>query len=102
VHIIDDILIIYNAQTTNINMTHPKIKFIMEEEQNNKINYVDINTQDHTEYFAYFPSPLSIPHCGFLLRLHNLELQRYALSPPLLDYPLTIKRNHDSTRFNGK
>jgi hypothetical protein len=48
---VDDILLIYNAQTTNINNTlnefsviHPKIKFTMEEEQNNKINYLDITT----------------------------------------------------------
>jgi hypothetical protein len=61
-----------------------------------------IVTLDHTEYFAYFPSPLSIPHCGFLLRLDDLELQRYALSPPLLEYPLTIERRHDSTTFDGK
>jgi nucleoside-specific outer membrane channel protein Tsx len=46
---VDDILIIYNAQTTNINntldefsMIHPKIKFPMEEEQDNTINYSDI------------------------------------------------------------
>jgi hypothetical protein len=46
---VDYTLIIYDAQTTNIkntldefNMTHPKIKFIIEEEQDNKINYLDI------------------------------------------------------------
>jgi nucleoside-specific outer membrane channel protein Tsx len=46
---VDDILIICNAETTNINNTldefnliHPKIKFTIEEEQDNKINYLDI------------------------------------------------------------
>jgi hypothetical protein len=46
---VDDILIIYIAQTTNIsnalnefNRIHPNIKFTMEEEQDNKINYLDI------------------------------------------------------------
>jgi hypothetical protein len=46
---VDDILIIYNAKMTNIgstldefNMIHTKIKFMMEEEQDNKINYLDI------------------------------------------------------------
>jgi nucleoside-specific outer membrane channel protein Tsx len=48
---VDDILIIYNAQTTNINNTldkfniiHPKIMITTEEEQDNKINYLDITT----------------------------------------------------------
>jgi hypothetical protein len=47
----DDTLIIYNTQTKNINntldefnMIHPKIKFMMEEVQDNKINYLDITT----------------------------------------------------------
>jgi hypothetical protein len=40
----DDILIIYNSRTTNINNTlHPKIKFTMEEEVNNKMNFLDIS-----------------------------------------------------------
>jgi hypothetical protein len=46
---VDDILIIINAQITNINdtinefnMMHHKIKFTMEEEQNNNINYLDL------------------------------------------------------------
>jgi hypothetical protein len=46
---VNDILIIYNTQTTNIgnalnefNRIYPKIKFTMEEEQDNKINYLDL------------------------------------------------------------
>jgi hypothetical protein len=45
---VDDILIICNKQTNindvlnEINMIHPKIKFTIKEEVNNKINYLDI------------------------------------------------------------
>jgi hypothetical protein len=46
---VDDIPIIYKAQTRNINnnlnefnMIRPKSKFTMGEEQDNKINYLDI------------------------------------------------------------
>lgn len=45
----DEILIIYNTQVTNINSTldefniiHPEIKFTMEKESHNKINYLDL------------------------------------------------------------
>jgi hypothetical protein len=43
---VDDILIIYNTHTTNIDNTleefnkiHPEIKFTMEKEENDKINF---------------------------------------------------------------
>jgi hypothetical protein len=46
---VDDILIIYNTRTTNINnileafnKMHPKFKFTIEKEINNKINFQDI------------------------------------------------------------
>jgi hypothetical protein len=46
---VDDILIIYNAHTTNINdvldkfnKIHPKIKFTIEKEENNRINFLDL------------------------------------------------------------
>jgi hypothetical protein len=45
---VDDILIIYNTRPININNTseeynkmHPKIKFTIEKEVNNKINFLD-------------------------------------------------------------
>jgi uncharacterized protein YaaW (UPF0174 family) len=47
---VDDILIIYNEHHTNIdnmsdefNRIHPKIKFTIEKETQNKINYLDLN-----------------------------------------------------------
>jgi hypothetical protein len=54
---VDDILIIYNTHTTNIsdtleefNKIHLRIKFIIEEELNNKINFLDISiTKTHTK-----------------------------------------------------
>jgi hypothetical protein len=46
---IDDILIIYNSKHTNIhnilkefNTVHPNLKFTLETETHNKINYIDI------------------------------------------------------------
>jgi hypothetical protein len=48
-HFVDDILIIYDAQRTNINSIqtdfngiHPNIKFTKETETDNKLNYLDI------------------------------------------------------------
>jgi hypothetical protein len=48
---VDDILIIYNAHITNINdildkcnNIHPKIKFTVEKEENNKINFLDLSS----------------------------------------------------------
>jgi hypothetical protein len=47
---VDDILIIYNAHITNINdilgkfnKIHPKIKFAIEKEENNEINFLDLS-----------------------------------------------------------
>jgi hypothetical protein len=49
---VDDILIIYNTRITNIDNTlnefnnvHPKIKFTMEKEINNKINFLDLSIE---------------------------------------------------------
>jgi nucleoside-specific outer membrane channel protein Tsx len=54
---VDDILIKYNTHTTNINNTleefnkiHPKIKFTIEKEENNKINFLDLSiTKTHNK-----------------------------------------------------
>jgi hypothetical protein len=47
---VDDILIIYNAHTTKINdvldefnKIHMKVKFTIEKEENNKINFLDLS-----------------------------------------------------------
>jgi nucleoside-specific outer membrane channel protein Tsx len=49
---VDDILIIYNTRITNIDNTlnifnniHPKIKFTIEKEINNKINFLDLSIE---------------------------------------------------------
>jgi hypothetical protein len=63
---VDDILIIYNAQLTNIDKTidefnkiHPKIKFTIEKETENKINYLDlmITEQDNKLTYAIYRKP---------------------------------------------
>jgi hypothetical protein len=56
-HYADDILIIYDEQHTNIRNTldefnniHQKIKFTMEQESLNKINYLDLTiTKEHNK-----------------------------------------------------
>jgi hypothetical protein len=49
---VDDILLVYNEEITNINLTlqefnniHPKLTFTIEKEENNKINFLDITIQ---------------------------------------------------------
>jgi hypothetical protein len=51
---VDDILIIYNSEYTNIhdtlqefNTVHSKLKFTLETETRNKINYLDITINKH-------------------------------------------------------
>jgi hypothetical protein len=54
---VDDILIVYNKNTTNINSTldecntiHPKIKFTIETENHNTLNYLDLTiTNSHNK-----------------------------------------------------
>jgi hypothetical protein len=60
---VDDILIIYNTQITNINdildefnKIHPKFKFTIEKEENNKINFLDLSiskTQNEIQLAIY-------------------------------------------------
>jgi hypothetical protein len=63
---VDDILIIYNSEYTNIlntlnefNTVHPKLKFTLETEAQNKINYlaITINKQHDTPKFGIFRKP---------------------------------------------
>jgi hypothetical protein len=63
---VDDILIIYNEHHTNIDNTldefnriHPKIKFTIEKETQNKINYLDltITKEDNKLIFAIYRKP---------------------------------------------
>jgi hypothetical protein len=57
---VDDILIIYNTETTNIqntldefNQIHPKLKFTLELETNNQINFLDITINKHVNKLIY-------------------------------------------------
>lgn len=49
---VDDILLKYSAKHMAINLTlhefnyiHPKLQFVMEQEQNNRINFLDVTIQ---------------------------------------------------------
>jgi hypothetical protein len=57
---VDDILIVYNTQLTNtddnineINKVHSKIKFTIEKEVNNQINYLDLIITKEKDKFTY-------------------------------------------------
>jgi hypothetical protein len=57
---VDDILIIYNENYTNINDTladsnaiHPNIQFTIETHTNNKINYLDITIENKNNTFTF-------------------------------------------------
>jgi hypothetical protein len=57
---VDDILIIYNTETTNIhntlhefNQIHPKLKFKLELETNNQINFLDITINKQVNKLTY-------------------------------------------------
>ena len=59
-HYVYDILVIYNASTTNIqavldqfNDTSPTLTFTMEMESNNSINFLDISISKHNETFDF-------------------------------------------------
>jgi hypothetical protein len=64
---VDDILIIYNVQKTNImntldefNAIHPKLKFSMEQQTQNRINYLYLTiTKNQNEWrFGIYRNPL--------------------------------------------
>jgi hypothetical protein len=57
---VDDILLVYNEETTNINLTlqefnniHPKLIFTIEKEENNKTNFLDITIQRTENKLTY-------------------------------------------------
>jgi hypothetical protein len=98
---VDDILIIHNAQTTNINntldefnMIHPKIKLMIEEEQDNKINYLDITilkTHNRLQQGIY-RKPTTMYHIIHNDSCHPYEHKKAAinfLSNCMNKYPLT-------------
>jgi hypothetical protein len=57
---VDNILLVYNEETTNINLTlqefnnvHPKLIFTIEKEENSKINFLDITIQRTENKLTY-------------------------------------------------
>jgi hypothetical protein len=57
---VDDILLVYNEETTNINLTlqefnkiHPKLIYTIEKEENNKIHFLDIIIQRTENKLTY-------------------------------------------------
>jgi hypothetical protein len=65
---VDDIFIVYNTQKTNISNTlkefnaiHHKVKFTMEQQSQNKLNYLDLTTTTHNNElnFEIYRKPTS-------------------------------------------
>jgi hypothetical protein len=110
---VDDILIIYNEQHTNIHDTleefnniHPNIKFTMEQESLNRINYLDLTiTKEHNKLtFNIYQKPTTtdsiIPNDSCHPNEHKKSAIRYLINR-MNTYPLThTNRKHESTLIN--
>ena len=87
---VDDILIVYNTQKTNIidtlnefNTIHHKIKFKMEQQSQNKLNYLDLTimTNNNELKFAIYRKPTSTD-----LIIHNTSCHPYEHKKAAINY----------------
>jgi hypothetical protein len=100
---VDDILIIYNIQTTNINntlnefnMIYPKIKFTIGE-QSNKINYLDVNivkTYNRLQLGIY-RKPTTTDHI-----IHNDSCHPYEHKKTAMHYLINRMNKYPLTHTN--
>jgi hypothetical protein len=98
------ILLIYDTQTTNINntlnefyMINPKIKFRMEEEQNNKINYLDttiIKTHNGL-HMGLYRKPTTTDHI-----IHNDSCHSYRHKKAAINYLINRMNKYPLTHTN--
>jgi hypothetical protein len=100
---VDDILIVHNTHTTNIKNTltefvsmHPQIKFTIEKEIHNKLNYLDLNLLNkHNQLtFGIYWKPISTDLIIHNDSCHPYEHKKSAknyLNNKMNTYPITYK-----------
>jgi hypothetical protein len=95
---VDDILIIYNMNNTNIDKTladfnnvHPKLQFTSEKERNNHINFLDITIHRTDSAFEYniYRKPTATGHIIHNSSCHPPEHKTMTTSHRLITYPLS-------------
>jgi hypothetical protein len=109
---VDDILIIYNTHTTNINdilnkfnNIHPKIKFTIEKEENDKINFLDLsisrigNRIELAIYRKPTTTDLIIPNDSCHPSEHKKNAINYLLNR-INQYPITSKNKKEESIIN--
>jgi hypothetical protein len=76
----DDVLLIYNEELTHVNLTlqefnniHPELQFTKEEEQNNKINFLDVTIQRTENNLLYSTYLSAINYMINRLNTHPME-----------------------------
>jgi hypothetical protein len=109
----DDILIIYNENNTNINNTldecntiHPKIKFTIETEKHNTLNYLDITiTKKHNKLtFGIYRKPTNTRVIIHNNSCHPYEHKKSAIKYLInhtITYPITQEnKDHEQNTIN--
>jgi hypothetical protein len=101
---VDDILIIYNTQKTNItntleefNAIHPTLKFTMEQQTQNRINYLDLTIMNNNNKLSFeiYRKPTSID-----LILHNTSCHPYEHKKAAINYLYNRVNTYKLTKEN--
>jgi hypothetical protein len=106
---VDDILIIYNENYTNIldtlndfNSVHPNIQYTIERQVDNKLNYLDITIENNKFTFNIYRKPattdLIIPHDSCHPTKHKLAAIRY-MTNRKKTCPVSTEEKHNETRI---
>jgi hypothetical protein len=101
---VGDILIIYNAQKTNIintlhdfNAVHPKLKFTMEQQTQNRLNYLDLMIKKNQNEldFEIYRKPASTD-----LIIHNTSCHPYEHTKAAINYLYNRMNTYKLTKEN--
>jgi hypothetical protein len=108
---IDDILIIYNEDCTDINNTltyfnviHPNIQYTIETQNDNKINYIDITIENknNTLIFDIYrkptPTDIIIRNDSCHPTEHKHSAIRYMINR-MNTYPISTENKHKETQL---
>jgi hypothetical protein len=108
---VDDILIVYNEKFTNINHMltdfnniHPNIKYTMETQTENKLNYLDITIEINNKAITFdiYRKPTTTDHIIHNRSCHPNE-HKYAaiqcMRNRMETYPITISNKRKETQI---